>query len=325
VTGGFEAQTTGAVLMVRPAHFGSNDETAGSNFFQRSSAGIADAALRALREFDALALALADAGVRVHQFAGQRTPALPDEVFPNNWLSLHADGTAVLYPMLAANRRRERRRDVLEALVDSCGYRIDRIVDLTGLEAREHYLEGTGSLVLDRERHVAYACRSPRTHSGALAEFARVLRYEVVTFAATDAAGPIYHTNVVMSLGTRFAALCTRAIPDAVQRRTVVERLQASGRQLIELRAEELASYAGNLLELAGAAGPVIALSAAALASLAAPTRRLLERHGDLVTADISTIEHIGGGSVRCMLAEVALPRRRQFDGACRNTPPQIS
>lgn len=310
MTGGFEAQTAGAVLMIRPAHFGSNHETAGSNFFQRSAVGIADAELRALHEFDSLALALADAGVRVHQFAGQPTQALPDEVFPNNWLSLHADGTAVLYPMLAANRRRERRPDVLEALVASCGYRIDRIVDLTALEAGEQYLEGTGSLVLDRGRHVAYACRSPRTHPAALAEFARVLRYEIVPFGAADAAGPIYHTNVVMSLGTHFAALCARAIPDAAERRSVVERLAASGRQLIELRAEELASYAGNLLELAGAAGPVIALSAAALASLAAPTRRALERHGELVPADIPTIEHIGGGSVRCMLAEVSLPRR---------------
>ena len=306
-----EAQTAGAVLMIRPAHFGSNAETAGSNFFQRSAAGIADAALRALHEFDALALALADAGVRVHQFAGQRTAALPDEIFPNNWLSLHADGTAVLYPMLAANRRRERRPDVLEALVDSCGYRIDRVVDLAALETREQYLEGTGSLVLDRERHVAYACRSPRTHADALAEFARALHYEIVPFAAVDAAGrAIYHTNVVMSLGTRFAALCTRAIADPAERRAVVARLEGSSRELIDLKGEELESFAGNLLELAGSAGPVIALSAAALHSLAAPTRRTLERYGELVPADIATIERIGGGSVRCMLAEVPLPLR---------------
>jgi len=131
-----ERQTAPAVLMIRPAAFGANAETAGSNFFQRSAANIGDAARHAQLEFDALALALANAGVRVHQFAGQRGAALPDEVFPNNWLSLHADGTAVLYPMLAPNRRRERRRDIVSALVDSCGYRIDRVIDLTGLEAR---------------------------------------------------------------------------------------------------------------------------------------------------------------------------------------------
>ena len=295
--------------MIRPAQFGANDETAGSNFFQRPAAGLPDAALRAQREFDALALALSDAGVRVHQFAGQRGAALPDEVFPNNWLSLHADGTAVLYPLLAVNRRRERRPDILAALGDSCGYRLDRVVDLTKLETRGEYLEGTGSLVLDRERRVAYACLSPRTHVKALAEFARALRYEVAPFAAVDAAGrPIYHTNVVLSLGTRFAALCTGAIADAAQRNTITARLEASGRALIELSMDELAHFAGNLLELNGSRGPVIALSAAATHALATPTRRALERYGELVTADIATIEHIGGGSVRCMLAEVGLP-----------------
>ena len=304
-----ELQTARAVLMVRPAHFGSNAETAGSNFFQRSAPSLGDAALRAQHEFDALALALASAGVRVHQFAGQRGAALPDEVFPNNWLSLHADGTAVLYPMLAPNRRRERRPDILAAL-DTSGYLVARVVDLTGLEARGEYLEGTGSLVLDRPRAVAYACLSPRTHANALAEFARQLRYDIVSFRAVDGAGrAIYHTNVLLSLGTRFAALCTAAIADSDERRAVVARLEASQREIIDLSNEELESFAGNVLELDGASGPVIALSAAALRSLAAPTRRALERHGGLVAADIATIERIGGGSVRCMLAEVALPR----------------
>jgi hypothetical protein len=320
-----EAQTAGAVLMVRPLHFGSNSETAGSNFFQRSAAGIADAALRAQREFDALALALANAGVRVHQFAGSQDPPLPDEVFPNNWLSLHADGTAVLYPLLAANRRGERRRDILAALKDSCGYRVARVVDLTSFESRGEYLEGTGSLVLDRERRVAYACLSPRTHLNALAAFGRALNYDVEAFTAVDGAGrPIYHTNVLLSAGTRFAALSTAAIADPTQRRAVCSRLEGSGREIIDLGSQELASFAGNLLELAGANGPVIALSAAALKSLADSTRRALEKHGRLVTADVATIERIGGGSVRCMLAEVALPREDQ-SAAWRNVPPQIA
>jgi hypothetical protein len=305
-----EAQTAGAVLMVRPAHFGSNAETAGSNFFQRSSPGMPDAALRAQREFDALALALAAAGVQVHQFAGQTADALPDEVFPNNWLSLHSDGTAVLYPLLAANRRRERRPELLAALVESHGYRIDRVVDLTSLELRGEFLEGTGSLVLDRHRRIAYACRSPRTHERALEEFTHRLGYEVSVFSAVDGAGrAIYHTNVMLSLGTRFAALGTSAIADKVERHGIVQRIEATGRELIELGMEELACFAGNLLELRGSAGPVIALSAAALRSLATPTRRALERHGELVVADVATIEKLGGGSVRCMLAEVALPR----------------
>jgi hypothetical protein len=293
--------------MIRPAHFGSNAETASSNFFQHSSAGLGDVALRAQREFDTLALALEEAGVRVHRFEGQRDAELPDEVFPNNWLSLHADGTAVLYPLLAPNRRRERRNDVLTAL-ERHGYRIDRVVDLSALETRGEYLEGTGSLVLDRAQHVAYACLSPRTHFMALAEFGRALDYEVVAFHAVDGAGrPIYHTNVLLSVGARFAALCTGAIRDRDERRLVCSRLEQSGHELIELGTDELESFAGNLLELTGH-GNVIALSAAALAALAAPTRRALERHGRLVAANVATIERVGGGSVRCMLAEVALP-----------------
>ena len=310
-----ELQTARAVLMIRPDRFGGNAETAGSNFFQHAAPDLGDTALRAQHEFDALALALASAGVRVHQFAGQRGAALPDEVFPNNWLSLHADGTAVLYPMLAPNRRRERRRDILAAL-EACGYHIDRVVDLTDLEARGEYLEGTGSLVLDRARRVAYACLSPRTRELALAEFARQLRYDVVPFTAVDGAGrAIYHTNVVLSVGTRFAALCTAAIADAAERRAVVAHLEASQREVIDLSNDELESFAGNVLELDGARGPVIALSAAALRSLAAATRRALERHGRLVTADIATIERVGGGGVRCMLAEVALPQRQSAGG----------
>ena len=312
-----DRQAAGAVLMVRPAKFGSNAETAGSNFFQQAAQRpSSDAAQRALHEFDSLALALAGAGVRVHQFAGQRGAGLPDEVFPNNWLSLHGDGTAVLYPMLAPSRRRERRRDILDALVGSCGYRIDRVVDLTSLESRGAYLEGTGSVVLDRVLRVAYACLSPRTTGPALDDFARTLRYEVVPFAALDAAGrPIYHTNVVLSLGARFAALCTAAIADAGARRTVLARLEASGREIIDVSSRELESFACNVLELASAHGPVIAVSAAALESLAAPTRRALERHGRLVAADVGTIERLGGGSVRCMLAECPLPFELQSAG----------
>jgi hypothetical protein len=310
-----ERQTADAVLMVRPRSFGSNSQTAASNFFQRATPDAGDVADRARREFDALALALARAGVRVHQLDGHRTAVLPDEVFPNNWLSLHADGTAVLYPLLAANRRGERRREMLDRLGDD-GYRIERIVDLTPLEARGEFLEGTGSLVLDRRRRVAYACRSPRTHDGALAEFARALGYETVAFDAMDRAGrPIYHTNVLMSVGNGFAALCTSSILDREQRRHVRERLETSGREVVELRYDELESFAGNLLELMSGRGPVIALSSAALAALSSATRRALERHGSLVASDIATIERVGGGSVRCMLAEVALPRLSRDSG----------
>jgi len=295
--------------MVRPAAFGHNAETAGSNFFQRAAERPADDAANALREFDALALALARSGVRVLQFAGQSGPKLPDEVFPNNWLSLHADGTAVLYPLLAPIRRRERRTDVLVELRAQHGYRVERTVDLTHFESRGQFLEGTGSLVLDRQGRTAYACLSPRTHVAPLMEFGRALGYEPVTFHAVDRAGrPIYHTNVVLGVGTRFAALCTAAFADPAERHAVIARLERTGHELLDLNFDQLEAFAGNLLELNGTHGPVIALSATALRSLDAGARRTLERRGALVVADVPTIERIGGGSVRCMLTEVPLP-----------------
>ena len=319
-----EPQTSDAVLMIRPARFAANVETAASNRFQGtiegsnsgsdSSSGARTAAAdeiaaRAAREFDALAAALAAAGVTVHAFAGSRGAALPDEVFPNNWVSFHADGTAVLYPMLAPSRRRERRPELLEELRRRHGYRLARVVDLTRLEERGQYLEGTGSFVLDRVGRIAYACRSPRTHDAALAEFGRDLGYEPCTFDAADRDGhAIYHTNVLLSIGTRFVAFCTEAVRDVAERRRVVERLSAE-RELIDLSLEQLHSFAGNVLELRAGDSPVIALSATALASLDAAQRRALEAHGELVVADVRTIEAHGGGSVRCMLAEVALPK----------------
>ena len=307
-----EPQTAPAVLMIRPAHFGVNAETAGSNYFQRpATARDGDAADHAQREFDAFAAQLAVAGLRVTVVAGSRDEPLPDEVFPNNWLSLHADGTAVLYPLLAANRRRERRPVLLDAL-RARGYRITRIVDLTSLEARGQYLEGTGSLVLDRAHKVAYACLSARTHPDALAAFARELGYDVVPFSATDRGGhPIYHTNVLMSVGQRFAVVCSRAIADAAQRESVLTRLTASGHEIVDIDFAQLHAFAGNLLELRGRRHPVIAMSKTAFASLAAAQRASLEKHGELLAADLGYIERLGGGSARCMLAEIACPANR--------------
>jgi hypothetical protein len=321
-----ERQTARAVLLVRPAAFASNAETAGSNYFQHAEPAGTHAAAAALREFDALTTTLAAAGVQVHVLRGQTAVGLPDEVFPNNWLSLHADGTAVLYPMLAANRRRERRRDALDRL-RAAGYRIERIVDLTDLEAAGKYLEGTGSVVLDRAARIAYACWSPRTHAEALAELARTLRYETVAFRAFDRAGrPLYHTNVLMSVGATFAALCTAAIADPVERERVVTRLRTTGHDIVDLTFDQLHAFAGNLLALdAGGGRTVIALSTTALEALAPAQIRALEAHGELVAVDVRTIERFGGGSVRCMLAEVHLPA--SSDGRqlpVSRVPPQI-
>ncbi len=295
--------------MIRPARFGANPETADSNRFQRTEA-IADAATAALREFDALARRLADAGVGVVVAEDAPDPVKPDACFPNNWVSFHADGTVVLYPMMAPSRRAERRREPIAA-VERAGYRVARTIDLSPLEARGEFLEGTGSLVLDRPRRIAYACRSPRTTAGGLAEFSAALGYRIVAFDAQGPDGrPAYHTNVLMAIGEGFAAVCADSIAQAGPRAAVIEELGRDGREVIAIDAAEMNGFAGNLLALRTQRGdPLIAMSDAALRALVPGKRRRLERHGTILSVGIPTIERLGGGSVRCMLAEVFLPR----------------
>lgn len=309
-----ERQAADAVLMVRPVAFHSNPQTAASNAFQGGPETPPPAAAQAAAavEFDRLAAALGDAGVEVIVVGDTSSPATPDAVFPNNWVSLHADGTAVLYPMMADNRRGERRRDILELLSREHGFRIDRVVDFSGHEQSGHFLEGTGSMVLDRVNRIAYACLSPRTHLDVLAEAAQQLDYDPVAFAATDAAGvPVYHTNVLLCVGEDFAVICADALPDEGQRRAVLQRLEQTGHELVRLDTEQLTRFAGNALELRSRSGErLLAISAQALGSLRDDQRAVLESRCRIVSAPIETIEACGGGSVRCMLAEIHLPRR---------------
>ena len=309
-----EKQAAGTVLLVRPVAFHGNPETVASNAFQRPPE-VADPAAEqaaAAVEFEGLVDALRAAGVEAVVVDDSASPPTPDSIFPNNWVSFHADGTVVLYPMMAPCRRRERRRDVLEHLSQALGFRIDRVVDLSGHEAEGRFLEGTGSMVLDRVNRVAYACLSARTDVEVLAEAARVLDYEPVAFVAVDANGmPVYHTNVLMCLGTDFAVLCEEAISDAAQRAAVHRRLAETGHAVIPIRLEQMCGFAGNMLELAGPGGErLLALSARAFETLDDEQRAALEARCRLVVAPIAAIEEGGGGSVRCMLAEVHLPRR---------------
>jgi len=304
-----ETQCSDAVLMVRPAHFGWNPETAESNRFQHASTGTGEA-VAAAREFDTLAARLDQAGVQVIVAEDSADPVKPDACFPNNWVSFHADGTVVLYPMLAPSRRAERRREPV-AEVERAGFRVSRTVDLSKLEDRGEFLEGTGSLVLDRPSRIAYACLSPRTTPAALAEFSAALGYRIVAFDALGPDGrPAYHTNVLMAVGEGVAVLCAEAIPDAQRRAAVLAELARSGHEVIGITVAEMGSFAGNLLMLrARDGGARIALSEAAWQGLAPGKRRRLEQHGGIVASPIPTIEWLGGGSVRCMLAEVFLPR----------------
>lgn len=304
-------QAASAVLMVRPAAFGWNPETSGSNTFQAiAPANGRDAAQRAVAEFDALATALTGAGVTVHAFADRDDPSCPDAVFPNNWVSFHADGSVVLYPMLARSRRLERRLDVLDGLAQRGACRIERLLDLTRYELQGRYLEGTGSIVFDHLARIAYACLSPRTDAVVLDELCAGLGYTPVTFTATDRAGvPVYHTNVALSIGTGYALLCAEAVP-AWQRGALLERLAAHDRRVLTLDHVQMAAFAGNVLELRGAGrARVLAGSQRAFGSLAPAVRETLEACTDrIVAVPVPTIEELGGGSVRCMLAEVFLP-----------------
>ena len=303
-----QAQSTGTVLMVRPARFAFNPETAPSNAFQVAAGG--DPSL-ALQEFDALVRLLAHSGVEVILAEDTAVPIKPDAVFPNNWVSFHCDGTVVLYPMLAPNRRLERRDDLIEQVVREGGFRVTRTVDLCHRETEGKFLEGTGSLVLDRTHGIAYASLSPRTDLDVLGEFAQLLDYELVTFEAIGVqAQPIYHTNVLMAVGTRFAVLCGEAIVETSHRAAVLERLRATDHEVIEISRDQMLAFAGNVLELHGSDGPVIALSQGAWRGLAAAQRRRLESFGNVIAADIPVIERLGGGGVRCMLAEIHLPKR---------------
>ena len=307
------SQATDAVLMLRPTAFGWNPETAGSNAFQRQDsvpAGLRQA--RALAEFDGLVAALASAGARVFALDEPGPEACPDAVFPNNWVSLHHDGTVVLYPMMAPSRRRERRLELLARLEDQGGYVVKRLLDMTHHELAGRFLEGTGSVVFDHVARVGYACRSPRTDEAVLRELCEELGYEPVAFDATDESGvPVYHTNVMLSIGTRSAIVCGTAIAGP-QRGLLLERLQAGGRRVVTIDHAQMAGFAGNALELrVDSSATLLVLSASAWQVFGSAGREvLLDCVDTVVAAPVPTIEQLGGGSVRCMIAEVFLPQR---------------
>ncbi|MHB8333584.1 MAG: citrulline utilization hydrolase CtlX [Acidimicrobiales bacterium] len=301
-------QSPSAVVLIRPHHFRPNEQTRGDNAFQASAGTDAGTlAARAYTEATGVARALAAAGVTVHLFE-DRGRSTPDSVFPNNWFSTHANGHVALFPMLATNRRRERRRDVLETL--DAHYRVRDVLDFSGLERSGVYLEGTGSLVLDHVHGVAYAARSARTSEVAVRRFCEHLGYEPVVFDALDESGrAIYHTNVMLSIGTDFALVGLSSIPDPRQRTTVRERLESSGHTVLELSPAQVREFAANAIELTGHDGRVLALSGRARRALGDAQRAIIAQSASLLALDVPTIE-LAGGSIRCMIAGLHLTRR---------------
>ena len=299
--------------MIRPTRFESNPLTAESNRFQgKTAATPVEQHAAALKEFDGLVDTLRDHGIEVIVVDDTDEPHTPDSIFPNNWVSFHADGRVVLYPMEAENRRTERRADIVESLGAEHEFHVSELVDLSHHEIDGHYLEGTGSMVLDRVNRVAYACLSSRTQLDALGDFAQRMDYEVVAFDAVDRDGvPIYHTNVLMNIGEQVAVICDKAIANGDQREAVLERLRGTGHDIVTLNYDQLDAFAGNMLELRSIAGErLVAMSQQALDSLDDSQLATLEANGKILSAPIDNIERSAGGSVRCMLAEIHLPHR---------------
>jgi hypothetical protein len=299
--------------MVRPHSFTSNPETAGDNAFQRAPTGHDDTDAQSLAdaardEVTAAAQRLSDAGVRVHVFDDPGDNRTPDSVFPNNWFSTHPGGHIALYPMYSRNRRRERRADVIEMLKTE--YRVQDVVDYSGLEHDDIFLEGTGAMVLDHVARIAYTARSRRADPIALERFCAHFNFEPICFDTADANGlPVYHTNVMMSVATDFALVGFDVISDAARREHIHWRLSETGRTVIALDNEQIGNFAGNALELTGRDGRVLALSRRALDCLTQRQRRLIERSAQVLPLEVPTIE-LAGGSVRCMLAAIHLAHR---------------
>lgn len=300
--------------MVTPTNFGFNPETAGTNEFQRSDTTLTIEEIKqmALVEFNSLRLLLKEHNIDCLVLENPPSPMTPDAVFPNNWFSTHEDGTVILYPMYAPNRRLERAPESLKTVLESGGFKVEKIVDsLVKFEDENEFLEGTGSLILDRSTKIAYACLASRTSPKVLKEWAEITGYKVVSFSAfgENLKTPIYHTNVMMAVGEEFAVVCMEAIKDSAERNSLFYHFREIGKELVEISFEQMNSFAGNCLELKNKKGErFLVMSQRAHDSLNAHQKTALEKYVKIISTSVSTIERFGGGSVRCMLAEVCLP-----------------
>jgi len=308
-------QVTDSVLMIRPVAFRMNEQTTANNYFQKELSGMLPAAInaKAQQEFDALVSQLQEVGVEVVVVDDTLETDTPDSIFPNNWISFHDNGDVVLYPMFAENRRNERREDILDILEEK-DFVIENVVDFTSAEEEGIFLEGTGSLVLDRANGIAYCALSPRANEELFIEFCEDFDYAPVIFEAFHAVEGkqqlVYHTNVMMSVGEHFAIICADMIEDKKERKMVLDNLRASGKDIILISEQQVEQFAGNVLELSGTNDKrYIVMSTTAFESLSGGQKNQLGKYGTILSANLQTIESCGGGSARCMMAEIFLPR----------------
>ena len=302
------------ILMIRPAQFRMNEQTAVNNYFQ-SQTGLTpkEVVTKAQQEFDAYVAVLRSKGVQVTVVQDTEDPDTPDALFPNNWVSFHSDGTVVLYPMFAENRRLERREAILEILEED-GFLISEVMDYTAAENENIFLEGTGSLLLDRVNKKAYCALSVRAPEDLFIEFCEDFEYTPVIFKPLQTVGdkrlPIYHTNVMMCLAESFAVICLDCIDDKKERKNVLSHLKADGKEVIAISEAQMHAFAGNMLQLLGSNDtPYLVMSTTAYQSLTREQLSKIQAHCEIIHSDLHTIETAGGGSARCMMAEVFLPR----------------
>jgi len=308
-------QVTNTILMIRPVAFRMNEQTAVNNFFQEDlDLKNVEINKKAQVEFDAFVVALKDKGVHVVVVDDTLSPDTPDSIFPNNWISFHKEGIVGLYPMFAENRRNERREDVLDILEEK-GFKINDIVDYTSAEDDNFFLEGTGSICLDRLNKKAYCALSDRADEELFIEFCEDFDYFPVIFTANQSVDgkrmPIYHTNVMMALGETFAIICSDTIDDKKERKSVLDHLNNDGKAIIRITEQQMHQFAGNMLQVLGADDKrYLVMSSAAYTSLTADQLKAIKTHCEIIHSSLDTIETCGGGSARCMMAEVFLPKK---------------
>ena len=309
-------QTTNTILMIRPINFRMNEQTAVNNYYQKVLDNVLPETInaKAQQEFDTYVNKLRAIGVRVIVVNDSEVQDAPDSIFPNNWISFHENGNVGLYPMFAENRRLERREDVL-LMLEEQGFEINQIVDYTDAEAEALFLEGTGSLLLDRVNRKAYCALSPRADEELLIEFCEDFEYTPVMFTANQTIDgkrmAIYHTNVMMCLGETFAVVCLASIDDKKERKNVIKHLKEDGKEIIDITEAQVNNFAGNMLQVKGKDDKLyLVMSQAAYSSLTKGQINILEKHCEILSSSLDIIEACGGGSARCMMAEVFLPKR---------------
>ena len=308
-------QITNNILMIQPVSFRYNEQTAVNNYYQQVLDNLSDEQTqeKALLEFNNLVELLKNVGVNVIVIEDTKKPDTPDSIFPNNWVSFHTDGTVGLYPMCAENRRAERREDIFDTLVDEYGFNIKEIKDFSEFEEHDKYLEGTGSMVLDREHKICYAAISIRTDEIAVIQFCEEFGYRPVCFTANQSVNEermaIYHTNVMMCVADKFVVICLDTIDDIDERKHVVETLTETGKEIIEITQAQNHRFAGNMLQVMGDK-PYLVMSNSAFSSLNNKQKKTIEKYCPIIYSSLDTIEACGGGSARCMMAEVFLPKK---------------